>query len=139
MLSINPNLQIPEDEFRFRYSRSSGPGGQNVNKVNTKVSLHWAVRTSPSLPESVRRRFCAKYHGRINKEGELVLHSQRFRDQSRNIADCLEKLREMLEESARVPKVRKKVKPSKASKERRLKAKKQLSQRKQGRRPPSVD
>ncbi len=136
MLEVDHRISIPLREFSFTFSRSSGPGGQNVNKVNTKVTLHWNVAASRSLPDDVRRRFMTRYHRRINDRGELVLHSQRFRDQGRNVADCLEKLRAMLREAAAAPKPRKKTRPSRRSVEKRLEAKRRRSQRKQMRRPP---
>lgn len=139
MLRVNDKLAIPLKEFSFSFSRSSGPGGQNVNKVNTKVTLRWNVRHSKSLPEDVKERFLRRYHRRITANGELVLHSQRFRDQGRNVADCLEKLRQMIADVASPRKKRRPTKPTKASKERRLQEKRRQSQRKQSRRPPSRD
>ena len=139
MLSVTPRLQIPLREFRFSYSRSSGPGGQNVNKLNTRVSLRWDVVGTSSLPEDVRTRFCERFRRRISGEGELLVTSQRFRDQGRNVADCLEKLRGMLEEVATPPRPRRKTRPSRAVKERRLREKKQHSERKQRRRRPGDD
>ena len=123
MLEVNARVRIPLREFHFSFSRSSGAGGQNVNKVNTKATLRWQVEHSPSLPDDVRQRFVQRYRRRITHEGELVLTSQRFRDQGRNVADCLEKLRAMLEEVSRAPRPRKRTRPTKASKERRLQAK----------------
>lgn len=134
MLVVNDKLSIPLREFRFTFARSSGPGGQNVNKLNTKATLRWSVTDSPDLPAGVRARFLARYRRRITSEGELVLTSQRFRDQGRNVADCLAKLREMLNEVAVAPKRRKKTKPSRASKERRLREKQRKSDKKQNRR-----
>jgi ribosome-associated protein len=96
MLIVNPQLRIPLDEFRFSFARSSGPGGQNVNKVNSKAVLHWPLLASPSLPEDVRARLLAKHRRRLTAAGELLLASQRFRDAGRNVSDCLEKLRAML-------------------------------------------
>jgi ribosome-associated protein len=133
MLVVNPRLSIPLREFVFTFARSSGPGGQNVNKLNTKATLRWNVTASGSLPEAVKARFLAKYRRRITNEGHLVIQSQRFRDQGRNIADCLEKLRAMLAEAAIAPKRRKPTKPSRASKQRRLKAKNERSSLKQQR------
>ena len=79
MLIVNRRIRIPLREFRFSYARSRGPGGQNVNKVNTKVSLHWSIDSSPSLPDDVRDRFRAKYPRRINKRGAVVISSGRSR------------------------------------------------------------
>lgn len=133
MLSVNSKITVPAREFDFTFSRSSGPGGQNVNKVNTKVTLHWDVTRTHSLPEAIQRRFLAKYQRRINANGQLVIYSQRYRDQGRNVADCLDKLREMILSVATVPKARKATKPSKGSRERRLREKKSRSQTKQSR------
>ncbi len=123
MLIVNRRLRIPMREFSFRFARSGGPGGQRLNKASTKATLRWDVSRSPSLPEDVRGRLLARFRRRITREGELLLSSQRFRDQSRNVADCLEKLRAMIGEVAAPPKKRKSTKPTKASQERRLKEK----------------
>jgi len=133
MLVVNKQLSVPLREFQFTFARSGGPGGQNVNKVNTKATLRWAISTTPSLPADMRQRFMAKYRRRITTEGDLVVTSQRFRDQGRNVADCLSKLREMLESVTYVPKKRKPTKPSRAAKERRLQEKRAKSQKKQQR------
>jgi ribosome-associated protein len=135
-LEVNTRIRLPLSEFRYTFARCGGPGGQNVNKVSSKVTLHWPVRTSPSLPSDVRQRFCARFGSRINKQGELVLHSQRNRDQGRNIEDCLERLRALLLEVAVAPKLRKATHPSRGSRERRLQSKRERSQRKQRRRGP---
>ncbi|HVC97261.1 MAG TPA: alternative ribosome rescue aminoacyl-tRNA hydrolase ArfB [Pirellulales bacterium] len=139
MLFVNPRLQIPLAEFEFSFARSSGPGGQNVNKVNSKAWLRWPVMASPSLPEAVRMRLLAKYHNRVTAEGDLLLASQRYRDQGRNITDCLDKLRAMLTDAATPPVRRKKTRPSRGSIERRLDGKREKSRKKQGRRGPSRD
>lgn len=134
MLTVTPEIQIPLREFQFTFARSSGPGGQNVNKVNTKAQLRWPVRTSPSLPEPVRQRLLAKHGHRITADGELLVTSQRFRDAGRNVADCLEKLRGMLLEVARPRKARTPTRPSRAAIQRRLEMKRQKSQKKRLRR-----
>jgi ribosome-associated protein len=107
--------------------------------VNTKVTLHWPVHGSPSLPEDVRDRFLRRFRRRVNKQGEVVIYSQRYRDQQRNYDDCLEKLQAMLREVATPPKVRKPTRPSRGSKERRLREKKSRSETKSRRRPPPVE
>jgi ribosome-associated protein len=126
-LTVEPGIEIPLREFRFSFSRSAGPGGQNVNKVNTRVTLRWSVQRSPSLPEDLRQRFVARYARRISKDGDLLLTSQRFRDQGRNVADCLEKLRAMLQEVARPPRRRRPTRPSRARVESRLREKRRRS------------
>jgi ribosome-associated protein len=139
VLKINDRLAIPLREFHFSFARSGGPGGQNVNKVNTKVTLRWAILQSKSLPEDVRSRAVAKLGRRINKQGDLLVTSERFRDQGRNVADCLEKLRQMLLSVATPPKKRRATRPSKASRERRLKEKHKQSATKRLRRSPKPD
>ncbi len=128
MLKINEYLAIPLREFQFTFVRSSGPGGQNVNKVNTKACLKWDVAANSSLPEPVKNRIREKCRRRINQEGEFVLTSQRFRDQGRNVADCIEKLRDILIGALHEPKKRKATKPTKGSQRRRLEQKKARSQ-----------
>jgi ribosome-associated protein len=134
MLVVNSRIRIPTSEFYFTFVRSSGPGGQNVNKVNSKAVLRWSVTASRSLPDDVRRRFLAKYGNRLTGDGELIVTSQRFRDQGRNVADALEKLRAMLAAVATPPKIRKPTKPSRGSIARRIQAKQIGSKKKQMRR-----
>ena len=134
MLAINNNFAIPDDEFTFTYSRSSGPGGQNVNKVNSKATLHWNVLASPSVPVAIRQRFVAKFKNRITGEGILLINSQRYRDQPKNTADCLEKLAEMLRSVQHAPKARRATKPTRGSRERRLQSKRFRSEKKNTRR-----
>lgn len=139
MLVVTRTLKIPLAEFDFTFARSSGPGGQNVNKVSSKAQLRWPIRTSPSLDDATRERFMAKYGRRVTTDGDLLVTSQRFRDAGRNVADCLEKLRAMLLEAAQPPKRRRPTKPSRASIRRRLDDKRKQSQKKQGRQGPRED
>ncbi|AGA27308.1 alternative ribosome rescue aminoacyl-tRNA hydrolase ArfB [Singulisphaera acidiphila] len=139
MLRINDRISIPLAEFQFDVSRSGGPGGQNVNKVNSKVLLRWSPATSPSLPEPVRARLLAALTSRLTREGELLVSSQRTRDQSRNLADCLAKVRELILAAATPPKIRRPSRPTHASKIRRVEAKGRRSATKQLRRKPETD
>ena len=132
-------IPLPEDEFSWSFVRSQGPGGQNVNKVNSKAQMRWPVAATESLPEDVKQRFLTRHVRRITNEGEFLMSSQRYRDQPRNIADCLEKLRELLAEVAVAPTPRKKKKPTRGSKERRLKGKRELSEKKERRKPIRFD
>lgn len=136
MLSVNDAINVPLKELNFTFSRSSGPGGQNVNKVNTKVTLHWSVADAAGVPDEVKRRFQERFANRINSEGQVVLTSQRYRDQGRNVADCMNKLREMLVQVAAPPRKRKKTRPTRGSQERRLREKRAASEKKQRRASP---
>jgi ribosome-associated protein len=133
-LHITSRIVIPDEELGFSFARSSGPGGQNVNKVNSKATLRWNPTTSPALPDDVRARFVKLYASRITNEGEILITSQQSRDQPKNIAICLEKLRAMIAGVLTAPKKRRPTKPTKGSKQRRLTAKKQRSEVKAGRR-----
>jgi ribosome-associated protein len=126
-------ISLPQEELIFTYARSSGAGGQNVNKVNSKAILRWNPRMSRALSEGVRERFLARYGNRLTADGDLIVMSDRFRDQGRNAADCLEKLREMIATVATPPKKRRATKPTFGSKVRRLKSKREHSQKKKNR------
>ena len=139
VLTVNSRIQIRHEEFTFTFVRSSGPGGQNVNKVNSKAVLRWPIMQSAALPAEVRHRFVARFGRRLTGDGELVLSSQRYRDQGRNVADCLEKLKSMLVAVAVRPVVRKPTKPTRGSITRRLEHKGRTSHKKQQRRTPPAD
>jgi len=138
-LDVNRRIRIPLSEFEWTFARSGGPGGQNVNKVSSKAQLRWKLDEAESLPADVKQRFVQAYRRRITTDGEFLITSQRYRDQAKNVADCLEKLRELLLAVATAPTPRKKTKPSRGAKERRLKGKREHSQRKQMRQPPRRD
>lgn len=139
MLEVTARIQIPDDEFHWSYARSGGPGGQNVNKVASKAILHWNVQATATLPPDVKQRFLAQQHTRINAEGELVLSSEKYRDQPRNVEDCLAKLRDLILQAVHVPKKRRATKPTRGSRERRLDSKRKQSARKESRRRPGGD
>ena len=132
MLEIGP-IAIPDDELVERFVRSAGPGGQNVNKVATAVELRFDVAGSPSLTEPVRARLLARRDRRMTNEGVLVLSAQRFRTQERNREDARERLAAFIESGLHAPKKRIATRPTRASKERRLDAKRRSSTIKQGR------
>ena len=125
MLEITPDWAIPDEELVERFVRSSGPGGQNVNKVSSAVELRFDVRASPSMPEAVRERVLARRDRRLTDEGVLVIEAQRFRTQDRNREDARQRLAAILREATVVKKKRVATRPSRASKERRLAGKKE--------------
>ena len=129
-LVINDQIAIPRDELKFTFSRSPGPGGQNVNKVNSKATLKWSYAGSPWLRDDIKRRFGQLFGKRINADGELILSSSRFREQRRNVDDCLEKLKQLVLAAAVVPKVRKRPKRSAAANAKRLEKKRRRGERK---------
>ncbi len=130
------SVEIPRDEVSFRFSRSSGPGGQNVNKVNTKVTMYWDINASQSIPEAVKTRFCARYSHRQTLEGIVVITSDQYRDQKRNQEDCLEKLAALLDTVWEAPKPRKKTKPTRGAREKRLQGKREVKEKKKMRQRP---
>ena len=133
-LRVSSRITLPEEELSCSFARSSGPGGQNVNKVNSKATLRWNPTTSAVIPEDVRARFLATYASRITGEGEVIISSQESRDQPKNIAICREKLAGMIQQVLTAPKKRRPTKPTKGSKQRRLNEKKQRAEVKAGRR-----
>jgi ribosome-associated protein len=136
MLDVDGKLSIPLTEFDLSFARSSGPGGQNVNKVNSKAVLYWDIGKSPSIPEPVRQRFLARYHHRVAAGDIVVIQSDEYRDQRRNVDACMAKLADMLRSVLTPPKPRKPTKPTKGSVQRRITDKKRSGEKKKNRARP---
>ncbi|MGI9179278.1 MAG: alternative ribosome rescue aminoacyl-tRNA hydrolase ArfB [Longimicrobiaceae bacterium] len=135
VLPIDDSLWIPRSELDFRATRSGGPGGQHVNTSSTKVELTWNVAGSPGLTEEQRSRILEKLANRIDGEGVLHLTESGSRSQHQNRETVTERLQELVRQALHVPKPRKKTKPTRASRERRLQAKKRRSETKRLRGP----
>jgi ribosome-associated protein len=127
MIRVTDHISIDESEIEESFVRSSGPGGQNVNKLSTAVQLRFDVRRSPSLPNDVAIRLMRLAGKRLTKDGVLVLIAQNHRTQERNRAEATERLVALIQEAAIRPTVRRATKPTKASKERRIEGKKRRS------------
>jgi ribosome-associated protein len=120
MIQITSSIAINESELQEEFIRSSGPGGQNVNKVATTVQLRFDVANSPSLTDEVRERLISLTHSRITDDGVLIINARRFRTQGRNRRDAFERLVELIRRAAEKPRRRCKTKPTLASRMRRL-------------------
>jgi ribosome-associated protein len=123
-------IEIPFIEFNFLFSRSGGPGGQNVNKANTKVTLNWNLQDSPSCPEEVKFRFRHRFKAYLLDNGTVQITSQSHRSQKENLDECIRKLHKMLEEVRLPPVKRIKTKPKKSAVLKRLQSKKRDSEKK---------
>lgn len=133
------NQSLLLQELRFKAVRSSGAGGQHVNKVSTKIEVSFDVENSNALTEKEKERLLLKLESRLTKAGILLLHCDETRSQHKNKERVIKRLFHLLKDALKVPKKRKKTRPSKAAVEKRLKAKKKASQKKVNRAKPSLD
>ncbi|MFC1942264.1 alternative ribosome rescue aminoacyl-tRNA hydrolase ArfB [Chloroflexota bacterium] len=139
MIQVTPTIAIGESELQEEFIRASGPGGQNVNKVSTAVRLRFDVANSRSLPEEVRIRLISLAGNQITEGGMLIIDARRFRNQGRNREDATNRLVELLRNAAQRPKVRRKTRPTLASKMRRLESKRRSAESKRVRGPLHSD
>ena len=139
MIRVTDQIQIDESEIEESFVRSSGPGGQNVNKVSSAVQLRFDARNSPSLPDDVRRRLERLAGRRLTNDGVIVLIAQTHRSQERNRAEAVERLVELIRAASIRPKPRRATRPTLASKKRRLESKTKRAKIKTHRRTPDED
>jgi ribosome-associated protein len=139
MIRVTSHISINEREIEESFVRASGPGGQNVNKLATAVQLRFDVRSSPSLPAEVRERLERLAGARLTRDGVLVITAQSHRTQGRNRQDALDRLIDLIRRAAIAPRLRRPTKPTKASRERRVEAKKHRAGLKLRRTRPAFD
>ena len=121
VLRINSEIALNPNELKETFIKSGGPGGQNVNKVSTGVQLRFDINQSTSLPLALKRRLILLNQSRLTQAGELLIEAKRFRTQHQNREDALKRLIELIKKGLKRPKKRFKTKPTKRSKEKRLK------------------
>ncbi len=138
MIKIKEGILIGEDELSFTFSRSSKPGGQNVNKISSRVTLLFDVANSPSLSAEHKKQIITRWRARVNKYGVLRVAAQRHRSQAANREAAIERFVELLQETFKPVKVRKKTRISLAAKKRRLNGKRRRSRLKQERAKPTA-
>ncbi|HUE09758.1 MAG TPA: alternative ribosome rescue aminoacyl-tRNA hydrolase ArfB [Steroidobacteraceae bacterium] len=132
-LDISPEISIPDQEFEWKFIRSSGPGGQNVNKVSSAVQLRFLLPLNTSLPVSVRNRLRRLAGQKLIDDGSILVSARSERSQEQNRRAALERLAELIRAALVEPKIRKKTRPTRASKERRIESKKRRASTKQQR------
>lgn len=138
MIKITEDISISDNDVHVKFVRSTGPGGQNVNKVSTAAQLRFDVKNA-ALPEGLRRRLISLAGNKMTERGELLITASRFRTQDRNRQDAFDRLAALIRRAAVPPKARKRTFPTQASNERRLKSKHHRSQIKHNRKSNPLD
>jgi ribosome-associated protein len=138
-MEIKPGLSIPENELTFSFFRSSGPGGQNVNKVATAAQLRFDIHNSPSLPAEMKERLAILAGSRMTQDGMLVIEAKRYRTQEQNRADALLRLAVLIEKASHRPRVRHATQPSLTARIKRVETKKKRGAVKKLRQPSSEE
>ncbi len=134
MIRINDNISLHENEIQLDFVRSSGPGGQNINKVSSAVQLRFDAARSPALSDAIRTRLKQLAGNRMTTDGILVIKAQRYRTQERNREDAIDRLIALIHQAAQIPKQRRRTKPSAAARQKRLAAKRRRGETKRQRR-----
>ncbi len=135
-IRVNPDISLDQSELEYSFVRSSGPGGQNVNKTSTCVQLRFDAMASENLPRDLKRRLAELAGNQMTSSGEILIESSATRSQKQNRADALERLLDLLKHAAVKPKRRKRTRPTLASKKRRLERKRRRGEIKRLRKPP---
>jgi ribosome-associated protein len=134
-LSVTPTVTIPGRELHWTATRSGGPGGQNVNKVSSKIDLRFDLEATQALTDAQKTRLRASAQNRLDEDGAIQIVVQDTRDQQKNLDLARERLAELIKKALVVPKARKATKPSRGAKRRRLDDKKRVGDKKRERRP----